>query len=106
MNNITVEQITNVLKYIVEIAGIIGTVYVLLMKGIKKLFEPLRDDIREEKKARLKSDLTTLMYLADNGTISDEQKMLANEEYDDYIEMGGNSYIKNKFEKLVKEGKI
>ena len=78
----------------------------LLMKGIKKLFEPLRDDIREEKKARLKSDLTTLMYLADNGTISDEQKMLANEEYDDYIGMGGNSYIKNKFDKLVKEGKI
>ena len=106
MNNITLEQVINFLKYIVEIAGIIGAVYVLLMKGIKKLFEPLRDDIREEKKARLKSDLTTLMYLADNGTISDEQKMLANEEYDDYIEMNGNSYIKNKFEKLVKEGKI
>ena len=106
MNNITVEQITSALKYIVEISGIIGAVYVLLMKGIKKLFEPLRNDIREEKKARLKSDLTTLMYLADNGTISDEQKMLADEEYDDYIEMGGNSYIKNKFEKLVKESKI
>lgn len=106
MNNITIEQVINFLKYIVEIAGIIGAVYVLLMKGIKKLFEPLRDDIREEKKARLKSDLTTLMYLADNGTISDEQKMLANEEYDDYIAMNGNSYIKNKFEKLVKEGKI
>lgn len=106
MNNITVGQITDFLKYIVEMAGIVGAVYVLFMKGVKKLFEPLREDIKEEKKARLKSDLTTFMYLADNGTISDEQKMLANEEYDEYKEMGGNSYIKNKFEKLVKEEKI
>lgn len=106
MDNITIGQVFDFFKSIIEVAGIIGAVYVLLMKGIKKLLEPISEGLKKEKMQRLKSELTTFMYLAENNSISNEQKMLAHEEYDDYIENGGNSYIKTKYQKLVKEGKL
>jgi hypothetical protein len=106
MDNITLGQIKDIILWLVAITGGIGALYGLLMKGIKNIFNPVIDDLKKEKMQRLKSELTTFMYLGENGTISNEQKMLAHEEYDEYINNGGNSYIKNKFESLVKEGKL
>lgn len=106
MDNITLGQIKDVVIWLVALIGGIGTLYGLLMKGIKKILNPVIDDLKREKMQRLKSEITTFMYLAENGTILNEQKMLAHEEYDEYIANKGNSYIKNKFESLVKEGKL
>lgn len=106
MDNITLGQIKDIVIWLVALVGGVGALYGLLMKGIKKILNPVVDDLKKERMQRLKSELTTFMYLAENNTISHEQKMLAHEEYDEYINNKGNSYIKNKFESLVKEGKI
>lgn len=106
MEDITLGQIKDIVLFIVALVGGIGTLYKLLMIGIKKQLEPINNELRKEKISRLKSELTTFMYLAENGELSNEQKMLAHEDYDMYIEMGGNSYIKEKIEALHKEGKL
>ena len=106
MENITLGQIKDFAVFVVALVGGIGALYSLLMKGIKKQLDPINDELKQEKMSRLKSDLTTLMYLAETGVISNEQKILAHEEYDVYVENKGNSYIHDKFESLHKEGKI
>lgn len=106
MEDITLGQIRDVILFIVALAGGIGALYKLLMAGIKKQLEPINVELQKEKMSRLKSDLTTLMCLAESGVISKEQIMLAHEEYDTYKANKGNSFIKEKFESLHKEGKI
>lgn len=106
MENITLGQISDVILYLAAIAGGIGALYKLLMAGIKKQLDPINDELKREKMSRLKSELTTFMYLAEQSNISNEQKILAHEDYDEYIRNKGNSYIHDKFESLHKEGKI
>jgi hypothetical protein len=106
MENITLGQISDAVIFLAALAGGIGALYGLLMKGIKTQLAPINKELHNEKMSRLKSDLTTFMYLAETGVISNEQRILAHEEYDIYIENKGNSYIHDKFESLHKEGKI
>ena len=73
------------------------------MTGFGKLIQPIKDDIRDEKIERLKSDLTTFIYIASKDDLTSDQKIRAHEEYDDYIKMGGNSWIHDRFEKLQKK---
>lgn len=106
MENITLGQIRDIVLFVVALVGGIGALYKLLMVGIKKQLEPINEELHNEKMKRLKSELTTLMYLAENGELSNEQRILAHEDYDEYIANKGNSYIHDKFESLHKEGKI
>ena len=106
MENVTLGQIRDVIVFIVGLIGAIAALYGLLMKGIKSQLQPINDELHNEKMKRLKSDLTTLMCLAETGVISKEQIMLAHEEFDEYILNNGNSFVKEKFESLHKEGKI
>lgn len=106
MESITLGQIKDIVLFLVAFTGGIGSLYALLMKGIKMQLEPINKELKDEKMSRLKSDLTTLMYLAETVVISNEQKILAHEEYDTYIANKGNSYIHDRFDQLHKEGKI
>ena len=106
MENVTLGQIRDIVLFIVALTGGLGTLYKLLMIGIKKQLEPINEELHNEKMKRLKSELTTLMYLADGGALSNEQRILAHEDYDEYVANKGNSYIHDKFESLHKEGKI
>lgn len=106
MDNITLGQIKDIVIWFSVFAGAIGSLYALLITGIKKLLQPIKDDIRDEKFERIKSDLTTFIYLANISELSEGQKIRMYEEYDDYIKMGGNSNIKEDIERLKKEGKI
>ena len=106
MENITLGQIGGAILYLSTLTIAIGGLYGLIMKGMNKLLQPINDELFNEKMKRLKSDLTTLMYLAETGNISKEQILLAHEEYDEYVENKGNSFVKEKFESLHKEGKI
>ena len=106
MDNITLGQIKDIVLWAVAFIGGLGTLYTLFMKGFDKRLQPIKDDIREEKFERIKSDLTTFIYLANISELSEGQKIRMYEEYDDYIKMGGNSHIKEDVEKLKKEGKI
>ena len=110
MEGITIGQLFDLIIRLSVVAGAVGVLYKLLMTGfdksLNKSLKPIKDDLRDEKMKRLKSELTTFMYLAEIGTISPEQKILAHEDYDEYTRLKGNSYIHDKFEKLNKEGKI
>ena len=106
MDNITLGQIKDVVLFLVALIGGVSSLYALLMKGIKLQLQPIRDDLKDERKERLKSDLTTFMYLAEHGELSNDQKLRSHEEYDMYVKMGGNSWVHDRFETLKKEGKI
>ena len=106
MNNITLGQVFDTVIKIGAVIGALGGIYALIMKGFDKRLQPIKDDIRDEKKERLKSDLTTFMFLAEHGELSNDQRLRAHEEYDMYIKMGGNSWVHDRFEILKKEGKI
>lgn len=95
MSNITLGQLSDVAIKLSELTIAVGVLYGLLRKLLMK-FE----------KRRLKADIVTLMALAERDILSTEQKLLLHEEYDDYIKAGGNSWAKEKFELLHKEGKI
>lgn len=106
MENITLGQVRDAIVFLVALSGGIAALYKLLMAGIKKQLDPINEELKREKMSRLKSELTTLMYLAENGELSNEQRILAHEDYDEYVANKGNSYIHDKFESLHKEGKI
>lgn len=128
MDKITLGQIKEIILWFSVVIGAIGTIYALFIKAMNKFVSPIKQqmsvDIKEikteivklkeelttaqkkEKMERLKTDLTTFMYLAEYGTLSNEQKIRAHEEYDEYIAMKGNSWTHDKFESLVKEGKL
>ena len=106
MESITLGEVKDTIVFIVALASGIVALYSLLMKGIEKQLEPINEELHNEKMKRLKSELTTLMYLADGGALSNEQRILAHEDYDEYVANKGNSYIHDKFESLHKEGKI
>lgn len=95
MDNITLGQLSDLIIKLSELLIAIGILYGLLKKLLMKF------EIR-----RLKADIVTLMALAEKDILSTEQKLLLHEEYDDYLKAGGNSWAKEKMEKLIKEGKI
>lgn len=106
MENITLEQVFDSVIKIGAVIGALGGLYALIMKGLDKRLKPIKDDIRDEKIERLKSDLTTFIYIADKDVLTNDQRVRAHEEYDNYIKMGGNSWIHDRFETLKKEGKL
>ena len=119
MENVTLGQIRDIVVFLVALIGGIATLYGLLMKGIKNQIQPMQDNmnkqidsimkrLEKDEFERLKSDLVTFLCLSEQGIITNEQKLLAHEEFDKYVKppFNGNSYIKEKFEALHKEGKI
>lgn len=106
MENITLGQIGDAILYLAAIAGGIGVLYKLLMTGIQKQLEPIKQEQHNEKMKRLKSDITNLICLVEQGIITNEQKLLLHEDYDEYAKNGGNSWVHDKMESLHKEGKI
>lgn len=100
MEQITVGQIFEIIIKLGAVVGAMGGLAALIIRGIKNILIPIRIKM-------LKSDLATLMCLADNNLLSAEQKILAHEEYDEYTKVyNQNSWVHDKFESLVKEGKL
>ena len=98
--NITIGELGDAIIKVAAVIGAFGALYGLLMRGIKKIILPMRIKM-------LKSDLTTLFYLAESGDLSIEQRKLAYEEYDEYVnELKQDSWVHEKFESLHKEGKL
>ena len=98
--NITLGELGDTIIKISAVIGAFGALYGLLMRVIKKIILPMRIKM-------LKSDLTTLFYLAETGNLSIEQRKLAYEEYDEYVnELKQDSWVHEKFESLKREGKL
>ena len=123
------EQIKDNLGLIASIitsCTVIGTALLWVGKKIlNKTLKPFKDKMEDMEKARLeehadtikridnvqllsdKNFLVSFLARVENGLIIDEvEKERFYEVYKDYRELGGNSYIAHKVEKLQKEGKI
>lgn len=129
MNGITLGQIAEVLAWFAGIIGSLTAICVIVSKAfnkaLKKSFEiglePVINKIDElESKVsqleakhdnsdmdRLKDFLVDFMARLERGEKVDEEEVERFwENYDNYSEHGGNSYIHGKMEKLKKEGKL
>ena len=123
------EQIKDNLGLIASIitsSGVIGGALLWVGKKIlNKTLKPFSDKMEDMEKARIEQHADTIKridnvqllsdknflvrFLADieqNNKIDEVEKERFYEVYKDYRELGGNSYIAHKVEKLQKEGKI
>jgi hypothetical protein len=123
------EQIKDNLGLIASIitsSGVIGGALLWVGKKIlNKTLKPFKEQMYNMEKARAnehadtikridnvqllsdKNFLVSFLAKVENGLIIDEvEKERFYEVYKDYTDLGGNSYIKHKVEKLQKEGKL
>lgn len=98
------EQFINL---ILQLATLITSCSVILVAVKKWLVEPTNKKIEAFELSSIKTDLVNFINDAENGIEkSDIQRLNAHELYDRYKKLGGNSYVHDHFEKLLKEGKI
>lgn len=96
-----------IIEYIPQLATLITSCSVILVAVKKWLVEPTNKKIESFELSSIKTDLVNFINDVENGLDkSDIQKLNAHELYDRYKELGGNSYVHDHFEKLLKEGKI
>lgn len=129
MENITIGQ---VIDFIIKLAAFLGACGVIIKiatssftKILKDNLKPFNDKIKEFEKTRIEQHKDTInrinnvqlysdknflvRFLADieqNNKVDEVEKERFYEVYRDYKELGGNSYIQHKVEKLQKEGKL
>ena len=123
------EQIKDNLGLIASIitsSGVIGGALLWVGKKIlNKTLKPFKDQMDDMEKARIEQHTDTIKridnvqllsdknflvrFLADieqDNKVDEVEKERFYEVYKDYRELGGNSYIAHKVEKLQKEGKL
>lgn len=129
MDNITISMINN---FVINLAAFlvagttIGAMAIKFLKrGLDKQLEPFSKKIDNIEKARIEQHKDTInrlsnvqlysdknflvRFLADieqNNKVDEVERERFYEVYRDYKELGGNSYIQHKVEKLQKEGKL
>lgn len=117
MEQITLGQISVAIAFFVALVG--GVKYILsdMKKITERALKPTNDKIDKMseslKKEIQKSDLnatknylvSTIADIKNNG-IDEVSKQRFFEQYEHYISLGGNSYIKHEVETMRKEGKL
>ena len=99
MNNLT--------DSFVQLAALITACTTIVITIKKLLINPINRKIEGLEKETIKTDLVNFINDVESGIEkSDIQKLNAHELYDRYKKLGGNSYVHDHFEKLLKEGKI
>lgn len=107
MENITIGQINGFLVYVVGLIGVLTTVYTTIKKGIDKGFKPLNDKIDKVDINATKNYLVARISEIKAGQVLDDiSRERFIEQYDHYIALGGNSYIKLEVDKLKQEHKL
>lgn len=129
MEQITIGQVIDFTLRLAAFIGAVGVIIKVVMssftKVLKKELKPFEDKIEELEEARvvqhqdtidrinnvqLYSDKNFLVrFLADieqNNKVDEVEKERFYEVYRDYKDLGGNSYIQHKVEKLQREGKL
>lgn len=118
MENITIGQIALIIAFIVALIKGIEYLYTLVSKGATKwvnaCLNPINDNINNLSNKIDTADMNAtknflVRFLADveqGNEIDEIEKERFYEEYKHYTDLGGNSYIKDKVEKLKKDGKL
>ncbi len=118
MENISLGQIAGIITFLgVLIGGITGLI-TFSKSFISKILKPIDQKIDHLETVSVNSrnnieleliKIILVNFINDiehNNYVSDIQKKSAYELYDRYQSLGGNSYIHDCWEKLIKEGKI
>ena len=104
MENITFGDLSTSLKFIIELAGAIITIYFAVKKAVAKAFEPLNARM-DSIEANMKKKMDEVSNIKRDAYPLDEMtKKRFFEEYDAYIAKGQNSYIKHEVEECQKKG--
>lgn len=92
----------DILDLIIKLSSLIVAVGVIL-SNINKIFNPIYKKINELEKNQCKNFLVDFLARKENNEkITDSQINRAYEVYDHYInDLKGNSFIKNKWERLM-----
>lgn len=118
MESITLGDISNVLVFIAGILGAGGSITLFFSKRFGKIIaaqlkptnnkiDTLQSSISEVDMANCKNYLVQIISILEAGGTVDKVALERFwENYDHYIELGGNSYIHTAVERLKKEGKL
>lgn len=106
MENITIGQI---IKFVIGLSSLIGALTIIITavckiysRQVKKIIDPLTNSIKEIDIAQCKNFLVRFLADVEQGNEIDEvERERAFEVYEHYIKLGGNSYIHNKWSKLI-----
>lgn len=103
MDNVTLGQVSNVLVWIVGFIGTISTIIMAIKKIIASQLKPLLNKIDKLDINQCRNYLVDFLADIEQGISKDETQIKrAYEVYDHYAELGGNSYIHDKWEKLMR----
>ncbi len=118
MENLTMGQIMGFITFITVFIGGITTIIAFLKSFIAKILKPIDEkidklqNISSEGRNNIELELIKIILVnfindIENGvTKTPIQKQNAYELYDRYKVLGGNSYVHDRWSKLIKEGKI
>lgn len=104
MDNITISQIRDILKFIVEFSGLLVTIVVAIKKVLEKQLKSIYEKVDNLDLNNCKNFLVRFLSDIERAQRIDEVEFKrAHDVYDHYKDdLHGNSYIKDKREKLMK----
>lgn len=107
MENITLDDIARVAAFLVALGGSVAAIIRGVKTAVSKLLEPLATQIRDVDMENCKNFLVTFLASCERGEAHDQIELERfHEEFAHYQKLGGNSYIKDKVEKLRTAGKL
>lgn len=100
MEQITLGDLSSWAAFVIGLVGSIGVIIAGVKKAVRKLLEPLAMD-------NAKNYIVPFLARVERGEPVDNIEVERfHEEYKYYRDHDGNSYIKSRVEKLMKEGKL
>jgi len=107
MNEITLGQIQTWMVFGIGFVGAILTIVKAVKDAVNKAFEPINKRMDEIDMNATKNYLVQALTDIDrNGFVDGVSKARLYEQYEHYQKLGGNSYIKDEFDRLKKQNKI
>lgn len=107
MNEITLGQIQTWMVFGIGFVGAIVTIVKAVKTAVNQAFEPINKRMDEIDMNATKNYLVqTLTDIDRNGFVDGVSKARLYEQYEHYQKLGGNSYIKDEFDRLKKQNKI
>lgn len=103
MEAITLGQLATALTFLSALIGSIAYICNVLKTQINKMFEPIREDLKEVDKSQCKNYLVRFLKdVESEKEVSQIERERAYECFERYTELGGNSYIHDWWDKLMK----
>jgi hypothetical protein len=107
METITLGDIQSWLGFLLALGASVGAIVHFVKKAIKAVIKPLEDKIDAYGSDNAKNYLVPFLSKVERGEPIDEIELERfHEEYEFYLKHGGNSYVKSRVDKLIKEGKL